>query len=1026
MYATLEASYNGLKKYNYIQSIELYLDGEQTSEFYQYDLSLLKEGISYKNAELDLNVRLYPNNASYQSVKWESSTSDISVTSEGKCSPTSNKCCYGSITCTVTDHFGNEFTDSVWVSFSYYPVTAVNLSDTNINGTIGDTYQLACSIEPTGITSAHIGAASIQDYFWESDNEEVATVDENGLVTFVNAGSTIIRAVSYDGGVSGECKVSTEGDRSALKDAIDKYADVDYTQYDYDYGTAFLEAYNKAQDALTDLAMKQEDIDEATDNLVTAGEALASHPYISAETISISYNTTAKKLTGSTSQVASGSVGTNDAVSIDLSSGYSNWNNYNTITLNAVPYPTNAMYKTVAWNIDDSKNISTSYNANSIIITPTETDSGAWAILTATLTDHYGRTTTRTIYVTLSDNVAKGFDISESSLTMKPTDSAYTVNYTISGSPEFSTVIWSSSDESVAKVENGVITAVDKGTATITGKTLDGGYSDTIKVEVQTDFTALADKVSQYTDLINSVTDNYVYTESSLAVLSSAVTEAKTMVDEGKATQAEADSMLETLNSAYNSLVKYEKATGVKLSAETDSNVTIENEGYVRYTGTTLNSKTIQLTYELLPSSTAVYKSMTWESSNEDVTVDNFGLVKNTSSSAKYSVITCTVEDEFGNVNTNSIVVSFTRYGVTAVTFDSDMIYGAPQEVKQIKPNLNQSSTLISTSYVSDCTYSSSDESVATVDNDGNVTFLTQGTAVITVTALDGGYTGTINAYTTWDTTALQEAIAQGDKLTYTDYAYEQGTAFKTALDDAKTVYADIYASQEEIDTACANLTTAITNLEGHEFISADPVITINSNAIENNGIYEVDENSKAVIKADIADGAMIKSAVWTTSNADGITADVSDGELTLTKTADEQGSITLALTITDDYDRVTKYSYSIKLVNAIVPITSFNFTIDGVETTDTTYSETGFSSRYTDFDGIQLGYVAYPENATDPVSVTWSSSASTYMEVSSTGLVTMKTAGSLRSSVTTKITCTITNTDGSTVSKSITITVAK
>lgn len=48
-----------------------------------------------------------------------------------------------------------------------------------------------------------------------------------------------------------------------------------------------------------------------------------------------------------------------------------------------------------------------------------------------------------------------------------------------------SDVIWSSSDESVAKVdENGVITAVGRGETTVTATTVDGGYSDTCEVSV--------------------------------------------------------------------------------------------------------------------------------------------------------------------------------------------------------------------------------------------------------------------------------------------------------------------------------------------------------------------------------------------------------------------------------------------------------------------------------------------------------------------------------------------------------------
>ena len=128
MQAKLENAYNSLEKYNYLQKIELYLDGEPTSEFYQYDLRILKEGLSYKNAVLDLNVRLYPNNASYKDVVWASSDSNVSVSSDGKCSPTVNKPCWSTITCTVTDHFGHSFTDSVYVSFSYYPVSYTHLT----------------------------------------------------------------------------------------------------------------------------------------------------------------------------------------------------------------------------------------------------------------------------------------------------------------------------------------------------------------------------------------------------------------------------------------------------------------------------------------------------------------------------------------------------------------------------------------------------------------------------------------------------------------------------------------------------------------------------------------------------------------------------------------------------------------------------------------------------------------------------------------------------------------------------------
>ena len=1026
-YAKLENAYNSLKKYNYIQKVELYLDGEPTAEFYQYDLSLLKEGVSYKNAKLDLNVRLYPNNGSYASVKWESSTSDISVTDSGECSPTIQSSCYGRITCTVTDHFGNAFSDDVWVSFAYYPVTELKLSDTTVNGKVGDTHQLACTVYPTGTSLTHIGAASIQDFYWESDDENVATVNENGLVTFVNAGSTVIRAVSYDGGVSAECQVSTEGDRTGLKAAIDKYKDVDCTLYDYDYAEDFKQAYQAAENALTDLAMTQDEIDEATAGLNYAGEQMLAHPYILVEDIDLSYNTYKRNLANSSTAVASGTVSNStDALSVNLSSGYSNYNDYNDVKINAVPSPSNSMYKTITWNTDSSKNAKVSVSGSQVTVTPNGGHSdGAWAILTVSTTDHYDRVTSRTIYVCMSDKTCKGVDINLSSLTLLAGASAQQLQYSVSGSPEFSNVIWTSSDESVVTVDqNGAVTAVDKGQAYVTAKTVDGGYSDKISIEVQTDFSALAEKVSEYSDLINNVTDNYVYTEESLEVLSAAVTESKTMVDEGKATQAEVNAQYEVLVAAYNALERYIMATGLDITAEAgQSTVSEPNEGYIRFTGTLLNGKKIQLLSGAQPEG-ARYKSIEWTSSNENITVDEYGLVTSTTAQAKWAKITCKITNGRDEVFEDSVYVSFVKNGVKGVTFASDTVFGAPQEVKALKPNLGTGSNIAS-SQVTECEYKSSDESVATVDASGNVTFVSQGTATITCTTYDGGFTGSITAYTTWDTTALQEALAQADSITYTDYAYEQGMAFKTAYEEAQAVYANVYATQDEIDTACANLQTAMTNLEGHEFIKPKATVTIGSSNIAGGTSYPIDANSQVTVDYTLNEGAMVKSVVWSTANENGVTSQTSGDSLVLTKTADGSATVTVKLTVTDNYDRVTNYSYDIIIVNQIVNITEIALTLNG-EIAGDTYSSTGHKLGYTDYKPVQLGYIATPDNATDPVSVKWTSSAPSYITVDSTGLVELTTLGKAKSTNTSTITCTVTNTDGSTVSKSITVTITR
>ncbi len=1023
MVAELEAAYNGLEKYNYIQKIELYLDGEQTQEFYQYDLSLLKEGIKYQNAVLDLNVRLYPNNGSYETVEWTSSTTDISVTADGKCSPTINGSCYGSITCTVTDHFGNIFTDSVWVSFARYPVTKLELSQTNISGNIGTTYKLGCTVYPEGTSALHIGAASIKDYYWESDDESVATVAQDGTVTFVGAGSTIVRAVSYDGGISAECVVSCEGDRSALRAALEEYKDVDYTQYEYSFGTKFLEAYENGQRIMTDVAVSQEEIDAAADELVFAYETMLKYPFVKVESINVNY-TTYKKATAisSPSAVTSGSVTSNDALSINLSSKYAGNNSYNSVTLTPSAYPANAMYKSISWSVDSSHQMDASTGDGTITLNPSKND-GAWAIVTVTFTDQYDRTYTRTLSVVMADNTVSSFDITESSDTIYATAQSKQIAYSVSGGV-FQTINWSSSNESAVTVnQSGVITPVDTGEATITGKTLDGGITDTIKITVVTDFSTLAAKQSEYFNLIEDVKDSYTYTQESLDVLSQVVSEARTMVNEGKATQAEVNEMITRLDNARNSLVEYVATQGVSVGFEEDVNVSLVQEGFIRFHNTlSINGKSVIMIPKVEPEN-SIYTSIEWTSSNPNITFDENGVLTCNTATASVTLVTCTVKNVFNKEFTASAYVSFVRAAATGISFDKEMVFGAPAQTVKLSPTIaNSSNTSSSMMIVKECIYSSDNEGVATVDENGVVTFITQGEATITAITKDGGYSATIKAYTTWDTTALKAAIDAASAINYMDYAFTYGKAFKTAYDNANTVYNNIYSSQDEIDDACKALTEATSALEGHEFVA--PVITVSQNgeALASGGYIGTDDTGKAVIDISLNEGAEVKAIEITPSEENGLTAQAGSNQVTINKTA-ENGSFTLTVKAIDMYDRETVSTYTFNVIETPVPATSIALTADGELVTEPIVHSCG--GRYTNFAGIQLGYIPTPENANSITGVSYDSSASNYIKVDN-GLIELTTLGKLRDSNTATITCTVTNIDGSTASASISVTITR
>ena len=103
---------------------------------------------------------------------------------------------------------------------------------------------------------------------------------------------------------------------------------------------------------------------------------------------------------------------------------------------------------------------------------------------TITATANGDKTKTATCAVTVKpDSVsAESVTLSETTLTLEIGDTE-TLTATVTPADTTDTVEWSSSDETVATVENGVVTAVGRGTATITATA--GGASATCTVEVQ-------------------------------------------------------------------------------------------------------------------------------------------------------------------------------------------------------------------------------------------------------------------------------------------------------------------------------------------------------------------------------------------------------------------------------------------------------------------------------------------------------------------------------------------------------------
>ncbi len=82
------------------------------------------------------------------------------------------------------------------------PVTGIQISEENLLLDVGDTAILKAAVSPSD--------AENQNVIWSSSNKAAATVDQNGLVTGIAAGTAQISAMTEDGGFTADCMVIVE------------------------------------------------------------------------------------------------------------------------------------------------------------------------------------------------------------------------------------------------------------------------------------------------------------------------------------------------------------------------------------------------------------------------------------------------------------------------------------------------------------------------------------------------------------------------------------------------------------------------------------------------------------------------------------------------------------------------------------------------------------------------------------------------------------------------------------------------
>lgn len=133
-------------------------------------------------------------------VKWSSSDESVATVDERGYIYATDKTGEVIITAEV-EYQGKVYSDECTV-YVRVPVESMKMKTKKAELNVGETAELEVQISPKKATE--------QSVRWHSENEEIATVDENGVVTAVAPGNVIIFAVSNDGDFKSTCEVTVK------------------------------------------------------------------------------------------------------------------------------------------------------------------------------------------------------------------------------------------------------------------------------------------------------------------------------------------------------------------------------------------------------------------------------------------------------------------------------------------------------------------------------------------------------------------------------------------------------------------------------------------------------------------------------------------------------------------------------------------------------------------------------------------------------------------------------------------------
>lgn len=571
------------------------------------------------------------------------------------------------------------------------PVTHIKLDVNQVTTSLSTgTYQLTYTILPDddGVN---------KEVTWTSSAPDIATVGENGLVTFLKPGKATIIVKTVDTGVDGN-----------LIDTCEFYINNPVTAVDLDYTNITLKLDEKFR-----LTAKVSP-DDASNKTILWYSSDTSVATVNEDGMVVAVGTGSATILAKSEDSGATSMCNvtvyQPVTSVVLSDETMTVRKGTVFWLNAKALPENAMNKDIAWSssdediatVDQNGKVTTLMPGNCTIIA-TSMDSGLLAKCSLTVTQPITG-----IYLNINEQTilkGKKFIIIP---TVTPTDA------------DNKKVIYTSSDPSVASVdENGVVTGLKGGVAIIIAKTEERGLVASCSVTVQ-----------EFVSSIDIDSDNL-------------------KINVGDAKQLKANVLPE---SATNREITWSSSNSSIVSVDSNGKIKGNNAGTatiyayssdgsglydtinveVIYPVTSISvspsvtkvqqGKSTTVTATVTPSN-ATYKNVEWSSSDTDIaTVDSSGTIigLNPGSCKIYA----TAVDGTEVVGVCNLTVTPT-IAATSVVINSKSITMMPGQTRALTARLRPTNSTESVMWIS------GDTSVATVSSTGVVTAKGQGNTEI-------------------------------------------------------------------------------------------------------------------------------------------------------------------------------------------------------------------------------------------------------------------------------------------------------